>query len=58
MLQLSLDLVMVFFSPSDSLSLSLSGEFRIPPSAPADLIVKFLLKHKQKATELYTENKR
>lgn len=45
-------------SPADSLSLSLSGEFRIPPSVPTELIVDFLVKHKQKSLDLFEENKR
>lgn len=45
-------------SPADSLSLSLAGEFRIPPSIPTELIVDFLVKHKQKALDLHDENKR
>lgn len=45
-------------SPADALSLSLSGEFRIPPSIPTELIVDFLGKHKQKAMDLHDENKR
>lgn len=48
----------IFFSPADSLSLSLSGEFRIPPSVPTELIVDFLVKHKQKSLDLFEENKR
>lgn len=46
------------FSPADSLSLSLSGEFRIPSSTPTELIVDFLVKHKQKALDLHLENER
>lgn len=48
----------MFFSPSDALSLSLSGEFRIPTSIPTELIVDFLGKHKQKAMDLHEENKK
>lgn len=50
--------VIIFFSPADSLSLSLSGEFRIPPSVPTELIVDFLVKHKQKSLDLCQENNR
>lgn len=45
-------------SPADSLSLSLCGEFRIPPSIPTELIVDFLVKHKQESLNLYHENER
>ena len=45
------------FSPADSLSLSLSGEFRIPP-IPNELIVDFLVKHKQESLDLREENTR
>ncbi|XP_068695361.1 T-cell activation inhibitor, mitochondrial-like [Montipora foliosa] len=45
-------------SPADSLSLSLNGEFRIPPSIPSELILEFVLKHKQKSVDLYQENER
>lgn len=48
----------IFFSPSDALSLSLSGEFQIPTSIPTELIVDFLGKHKQKAMDLHEENKK
>lgn len=48
----------IFFSPSDALSLSLSGEFQIPTSIPTELIVDFLGKHKLKAMDLHEENKK
>ncbi|CAH3027700.1 unnamed protein product [Porites evermanni] len=52
------DFAIRILSPADSLSLSLGGEFRIPPSIPSELIVDFLVKNKQKSLELQEENER